>query len=357
MRDRLEALRAGFLKEDCDAYFSFSPPANEYLSGFHGTTSAIALTANEAHFLCDFRYTEQARAQVEGFEVQEVNGTIETRLGECLKRLGVKCAGFDPSGMTVSQHAIAVEAFGGETVALGGLLASQRMVKSPAEIARIRAASASAEAALSEVLDGIEAGITESELAGRIEYAFRRHGAQKASFDTIVLFGARSSLPHGLPGETRLQDGDILLIDCGCVTDSYCSDLTRTWTFGRIPGAWFEQIYEIVLRAQRAAIGALRPGVRCSDLDAVARDIIRESGYGDHFGHGLGHGVGLDVHEAPRLNMQSEATLETGMVVTIEPGIYLPGQGGVRIEDLVVVTDSGCDVLTCLPKEFEVLNV
>lgn len=357
MTERIERLRAALAEAGCDAFFSLSPPANEYLSGFHGTTSAIAISSDTSRFLCDFRYTEQAREQVKGFEVQEVTGTIETRLGESLQQMNVQRAGFDPAVLSVAQRAVLSKAFEGETVALDGLLAAQRMFKSPAEIARIRAATERAEAALSEALVTIEEGITESELAGRIEFAFRRHGAQKASFDSIVLFGARSSLPHGQPGETRLKKGDILLIDCGCIYDSYCSDLTRTWAYGRIPGAWFEQIYEVVLQAQCAALDAIQPGMRCAELDAVARDIIREAGYGDHFGHGLGHGLGLEVHEAPRLNMLSEATLEAGMVVTIEPGIYLPGQGGVRIEDLVVVTESGCDILTSLPKEFEVLNV
>ena len=160
-----------------------------------------------------------------------------------------------------------------------------------------------------------------------------------------------------MPGKTGLQAGDIVLIDMGCVLDGYCSDLTRTFVFGTIPGAWFEEIYAVTLSAQLAALELIRPGVCCRDVDTVARDIIRDAGFGDHFGHGLGHGVGLEIHESPRLNAESETVLEAGMVVTVEPGIYLPGRGGVRIEDQVVVTDTGHERFTISSKELQVLGV
>ncbi len=339
--------------EGCDAFFSLSPPANAYLTGFHGSTSALIITASNTLFLCDFRYTEQARQQVAGFEVEEVSGTMESRVGERLKALGVEAAGFDPGVLSIAQMELLEAGFQGTFKALPDLVAGLRMIKSAEEIQKIRRASQLAESALAEVLPELKEGMLEREFAALLEYEFKRRGAEKPSFDSIVLFGARSSLPHGKPGDKPLERGDIVLIDCGCQAEGYCSDLTRTYIYGTIPPTWFKDIYSVTLTAQVAAVEAVRAGMAGRDVDAVARDIIREAGHGEHFGHGLGHGVGLEVHESPRLNMQAETVLEAGMVVTVEPGIYLPGRGGVRIEDLVVVTETGCEVLTRLPKELE----
>lgn len=340
----------------CDAYVSLSPPANEYLSGFRGSTSVVVVTQKEAILLCDFRYTEQAKAQVSAMEVREMTGALETRAGEVLKSLGVKRPGFDPGVMTVWQRGTVEEAYGGTLSAQVGLLSRLRMVKSPEEVAKITAASNLAEQVLFALLGELKTGVTERQIAARFEYEFKLAGASGSSFAPIVLFGSRSSLPHGVPGGRKLEKGDIVLLDFGCVLDSYCSDLTRTYVYGTIPGPWFEEIYAVTLQAQLAGLAAIRPGASCRDADAAAREVIRAAGFADYFGHGLGHGVGLEVHEAPRLNMQSEAVLEPGMIVTCEPGIYLPGKGGVRIEDLIAVTDDGCDVLTRAPKELKVLN-
>jgi Xaa-Pro aminopeptidase len=197
--------------------------------------------------------------------------------------------------------------------------------------------------------------VRERELAAEIEYALRKAGASGVSFPPIVAFGEGSSLPHYSPGDRPLKKGDIILIDCGCVLNGYCSDWTRSFCFGSIPGSWFEEIYAVTLDAQLAGLAACRPGAACREVDAAARDIIQDAGYGDHFGHGLGHGLGIEVHESPRLNATSSAALAPGMVVTVEPGIYLAGRGGVRIEDLVVITENGHEVLTRVPKELRVL--
>ena len=231
------------------------------------------------------------------------------------------------------------------------------MVKDASEIELLRCATDLAEGVLHDLLPELTEGILERELAAQFVYEFKRRGASGPSFDPMALFGSHSSLPHGMPGDRALKSGDIVLLDFGCVLNGYCSDLTRTFAFGRIPPGWFEEIYAVTLEAQLTALEAVKPGVPCSDVDAVARDIIRDAGYGDYFGHGLGHGVGLEVHESPRLNMQSQAVLEPGMAVTVEPGIYLPGKGGVRIEDLVIVTGDGCDILTRTPKDLKVLDL
>jgi len=356
MQNRLNALRAALTGAACDSFVSFSPPANEYISGFRGSTSAIVISRERAILLCDFRYTEQAQNQVANLEVLEVTGSLEQRAGETLAELGCVQTAFDPGALSVAQFDVLKSAFTGVLAPHPALLARLRMVKSTLEIEKLRAASQLAEAVLLNVLGELRTGLTEREFAARIEYEFKVAGAEKSSFSPIVLFGARSSLPHGVPGPRALEHGDIILLDFGCVLDGYCSDCTRTYVFGTIPGVWFEDIYTVTLRAQLAALAAVRPGVACRDVDAAARDIIREAGYGPQFGHGTGHGVGLEIHEAPRLNLQSEAVLEPGMVVTVEPGIYLPARGGVRIEDLVVVTEDGCEVLTTTSKELKVLN-
>lgn len=355
MKARLDRLRTAMAEAGYDAFFSLAPPANEYLAGFTGTTSAVVITPADALFLCDFRYTEQAGEQVKGYTVTEKTGGLEKRVGEALAASGAKRAAYEDVAHTVWQIRQVELHYEGELVPDSNIVRGLREAKDAEEVARIRAAAELVDHVLAEVVGGLEEGVTEKEVAARLEYGFKQRGAKGPSFDTIALFGARSSLPHGMPGARTLEKGDIVLIDCGCRMDGYCSDLTRTFAFATIPGAWFEEIYTLTLTAQQKALEAIRPGVSCRDIDAVARDLIREGGYGDRFGHGLGHGVGLEIHEAPRLNQESDSVLAPGMVVTVEPGIYLPGQGGVRIEDLVVVTETGCDILSRSPKNLKVL--
>ncbi len=356
MTKRIKALRGRLDAAGCDAFLSFAPPTNQYLAGFTGTTSAIIITANEAQFLCDFRYTEQAAIEVQGYAIEEMKGNLHTRAAERLAALGAENVAFEPGYVTVSEFDTVRSAYSGNLEAVSDIVSALRIRKSEDEIARIRAAGELAEGVLLDLVEALEPGTTERDLAARFEYEFKARGARGASFDTIALFGARSSLPHGQPGDRALASGDIVLLDFGCRRDGYCSDLTRTYAFGRIPGAWFEEIYELTLTAQRMALEAIRPGMLCKDLDAVARSIIADAGHGTHFGHGLGHGVGIEIHEAPRLNPESQTTLEPGMMVTIEPGIYLPERGGVRIEDLVVVTKDGCENLSVSPKELRILG-
>lgn len=360
MGARLEGLREGLARGGGGAYVSVSPADNQYLTGFLTSfveiSSAVIVTGEEALFLCDSRYTEQAREQVADFEVREIKGDLLVRSGEALSQLGAGRAVYDPGSVTVDEMERLGEAFGGELGRDKTLVSSLRRLKSPEEIGLIREASALAEGVLADLVPTLEAGMEERELAARFEYEFRKRGATGASFDTIALFGARSSLPHGVPGERGLRAGDAVLLDFGCRRLGYCSDLTRTYAFGTIPDAWFEEIYGLALAAQGRALKAVGPGKSCREVDAVARETIVDGGYGDYFGHGLGHGVGVEIHEAPRLSPTSDMVLEEGMVVTVEPGIYLPGRGGVRIEDLVVVTGDGCEVLSSAPKELRVVS-
>lgn len=357
MRSRIDALRTRLADSGCEAFLSFAPATNQWLSGFRGSTSVTIVTQRDAIFLNDFRYTEQAATQVKGFTLQEVPGNIQVRAGERLAALGAASVAFEPGYMTVAEVDYVKSAYSGELKPVPDIVGPLRMCKSKEEIETIRAAGQLAEGVLADLIEDLTPGITERELAARFEYEFKARGASGASFDTIAAFGPKSSLPHAQPGDKPLERGDIVLLDFGCKVDGYCSDLTRTFAFGTIPGAWFEEIYRLTLTAQRRALEAVGPGKPCREVDAVARDIIAQGGHGKHFGHGLGHGVGIEIHEAPRLNPESHAVLAPGMVVTVEPGIYLPGQGGVRIEDLVVVTEDGCENLSKAPKELRILGI
>lgn len=359
MKERLERLRERMDRAACDAFFSFHPPANQYLTGFKGSTSALVVTQSEAIFLCDFRYMEQARQQVfcehGGYAIEEEKDDLQAAAAKRIDALGAKTAAFDPATLSVAALERVNAHFGGSCKPAPRIVSELRRVKSPAEIDCIRAAAEVGDRVLAAGLAALEPGMTEREFAGWLEFEFRKCGASGAAFNTIVLFGERTSLVHGEPDERRLRAGDVVLVDLGCHLDGYCGDLTRTCAFGAAPGAWFEDIYSLTLAAQDAALEAVRPGISCRELDAVARSIIEQGGHGQHFGHGLGHGVGIEVHEEPRVRKDSDVTLEPGMVITIEPGIYLPGRGGVRIEDLVAVTETGCKCLSNAPKGWMVL--
>lgn len=353
--NRIEALRASLKAQGCDVFISLNPADNAWLTGFFGSTSMVAISAEDAWLFCDFRYTEQAKRQVTAAQVVEFSGRAEKFLTEHLNKSRLMHALCDSETITLGRYEALKKGYEGALKGEAFICQKLRQVKEESEIARIEAASQLAEDALSEVLEQLRPGMEEVELAARLDYAFRMRGAQGSSFDTIALFGERSSLPHGKPGRRKLQSGDIVLIDCGCILDGYCSDLTRTFVFDRIPGDWFQEIYDCVQEAQALALASVADGVSTLSVDQKARKHISAAGYGAHFGHGTGHGVGLEIHELPRLSPQSDATLASGMVVTVEPGIYLPDRGGVRIEDLLVVTPSGSRVLTALSKDLRIL--
>lgn len=352
---RVARLQSSMEQSGYDVFISVDPVDNAYLTGFFGSTSALLITAQEVLFLCDFRYIEQASAQICDAQIVECAGNLDIRLAEQIERKHLARIAFEPETVSVARYETLKKNCTGTLIAAPGICRELRLRKEQGEIERIAAATALAEEALEAILEHFVAGVSECAMAGLLEYEFRKRGAQGASFDTIVLFGERSSLPHGRPGDRPLQRGDIVLVDCGCVLDGYCSDLTRTFVFGRIPDNWFSEIYEVTRVAQEESLQAARSGVCAQVVDAAARTRIADAGYGDNFGHGTGHGVGLEVHEAPRLNAESGSVLETGMVVTVEPGIYLPGRGGVRIEDLVVITDDGISNFNRLPKELRIL--
>lgn len=322
-----------------------------YVTGYSGSNGIALVGPRTRTFVTDFRYVEQAEVEVHS-SFQRLRASLDLldavdgALPEGQLRLG-----FEDSHMSVRQHARLRELLPDrvELVGADGIVEGLRAVKEPEEIERIRAASALADAAFERLIrDGL-VGRTEREVAIALEADMRDRGAQRPSFETIVAAGPHGALPHAQPREVEIKAGQLVVIDWGAELDGYCSDCTRTVATGDL-GEEARQAYELVLEAQLAGLGAVRAGEDARAVDAVARAVIADAGHGERFGHGLGHGVGLAVHEGPRLSQRSDDGLVAGNVVTVEPGVYVPGEFGVRIEDLVVVTDDGCDILTSIPK-------
>ncbi|HZU40257.1 MAG TPA: Xaa-Pro peptidase family protein [Solirubrobacteraceae bacterium] len=353
MSDRLERVLERLPETGVDALLVSDPLNLRYLTGFSGSNGLAVIAPGRAVFLTDFRYTERAAAELdEAFERHTVpGGELLEAVAEFLPE-GELALGFDDAHLSVRQHAGLSERLGERVRLLGvcGLVESLRAIKDEAEIAHIAEAAELADAALRRIVgDGLE-GRTETDVALALEIDMRRRGATRPSFPVIVAAGANGALPHAAPRDVEIRRGDLVVIDWGAELDGYCSDCTRTFSVGE-PAPEARRVYELVLEAQLAGLHAVRAGVDGRDADSAARDLIEAGGHGQHFGHGLGHGVGIEVHEAPRLSQRSSDRLEPGHVVTVEPGIYLPGRFGVRIEDLVAVTANGPRVLTSLSKE------
>lgn len=345
-RERLRGLLPGL---GVDALLVVGPEDLRYLSGFTGSEGALLVTADSATLCTDERYGEQVRLECPGLDVIVDRGYAAT----LLKDRGVPSGrwGFDAAAVTVAEHAAwraVVTAPGGpELVPLESPVGPLRVVKDATELVSLRRACAIADTALGDLLaaGGLRAGRTETEVAADLEYRMRIAGSEGPSFETIIASGPNSALPHHRPGSRELADGDLVVVDYGAVVDEYHSDCTRTFLLGA-GEEWAVGIHAVVAAAHSAGIAAVRAGVACADVDAAARAVIDDAGYGEWFTHSTGHGVGLAVHEAPRLGRGAAGMLVAGSPVTVEPGIYLPGRGGVRIEDTVVVTEGEPEVLT-----------
>jgi Xaa-Pro aminopeptidase len=323
-----------------------------YLTGFTGSNGIALVGPDTRVFLTDFRYVEQAAAEVDpSFDRRIVAQDLVDAVSEAVPP-GSASLGFEDAHLTVRAHARLRERVPApvELVPGGDMVEALRAVKEQAEIHRIAEATKLADAALRRILERGLVGRTELDVATTLEREMRDLGAQRASFDSIVAAGPHGALPHAQPRDVEIGRDELVVIDWGAELDGYCSDCTRTVATGDLdePGL---QAYDLVHEAQLAGLKALKPGVGGRDADSVARAVIDAAGHAEHYGHGLGHGVGLEIHEAPRLSQRSDSVLASGNVVTVEPGVYVPGRFGVRIEDLVVVTESGCNILTSVPKE------
>jgi Xaa-Pro aminopeptidase len=351
---RINRLRDLLPRQQLDAIIITKPENRTYLTGFTGSAGAALVTAREALLLVDFRYVEQAAAEAPDWEVIQVPRLATEALGELVRRKELQRIGFEPTGVTYHEHVQMAGAVQPAALLPVDGIDRLRWVKDPDELQRLRAAVALADAGFAHIQKLLRPGVREREIAIELEFFMRRQGADKEAFDTIVASGVRSSLPHGLASNKTLEPGEFVILDFGAVVRGYHSDCTRTVALGQA-SARHREIYALVLTAQQAALDGLRPGISGKDADTLARQVITASGHGDHFGHSLGHGVGLAIHEGPLLSPREDTLLEAGMTVTVEPGVYLPGWGGVRIEDLALLTPTGCEVLTTAPKQLMIL--
>ncbi|MHB1653774.1 MAG: M24 family metallopeptidase [Desulfitobacteriaceae bacterium] len=351
---RLKNMRKRMIQEQLDAFVVARPENGRYISGFTGGEALLFVLPEQAYLLTDFRYIEQATAEAPDFQVVKVANDLYAPIGTLSQ--GVRRVGFEGDFVTYANHLKLTEALPeAQFVSLPGLASNLRSVKDAGEITLIRQAVQAADKAFTEIIQQIRIGQTEEEIALTLEFAMRKAGASGRSFNFIVASGWRGALPHGAASAKQTQRGEFLTMDFGAVVRGYCSDITRTVALGE-PDDKQREIYELVLAAQKAGINAVKPGLTGKEVDAVARKVIEEAGYGAYFGHGLGHSVGLAIHEGPNLNIREERVLEPGMVLTVEPGIYIPNWGGVRIEDMVVVTEDGCEILTQAPKDLIIIE-
>jgi Xaa-Pro aminopeptidase len=356
--DRLAELGRRLDELGVDALLVTSRPNIRYLTGFSGTNGVALVCPRGATFLTDFRYTERA-APLEAFmEVRQVERDVMKAACDHLAELvpGGARIGFESAHMTVAQHERLKAAAPVPPVATTGAVERLREVKDAGEQEAVRRSAALIEPVLERVAAAGLVGRTEEDVAWSIQEAFHELGAEGLSFPSIVAAHEHGAQPHAEPAADAIGPDTLVTIDLGCVLEGYCSDCTRTFATGEELPERLREAYAACLEAQLAAMGGIRAGIECAAADALGRDVIAAAGFGEHFGHPLGHGVGLEVHEGPRLAAASSATLEPGMVVTVEPGIYLPGLGGVRIEDLVIVTENGCERLTGYPKELTTLG-
>ena len=359
--DRVSAALAALAELELDALLVDSPFDLRYVTGFTGSNGLALLMRGEGaaqRFLTDFRYTSQSAEEVEPlFERSTVTGELRDAVASLLEGRGR--LGFDETQLTVRAHSRLEEQMpdGWELVPCSGVVERLRAVKEPGELERLAAAAELADEALRRTLEAGLAGRSEREVARELEQRMRSLGAQEPSFPSIVASGAHGALPHAQPREQTIARDVLVTIDWGAVLDGYCSDCTRTYATGEGISAQAREVYELVLAAQLAGLAAVRPGPNGREIDAAAREVIEQAGHGEQFGHGLGHGVGLEVHEGPRLSRTAPDTpLQEGNVVTVEPGVYLPDALGVRIEDLLVVRSEGPGVLTALPKDLTVIS-
>ena len=354
--NRLSKLRALLHENGVDGILIASDVNRRYMSGFTGSSGYVIVTSDKALLFSDFRYRTQAPKEAVDYEFIEHGANIMEDIKRAIDQYGVRSLAFEAHLMSVAAFEKYKLALSEVQLVPGGEWVEQlRMVKDADEIAIIKEATSIADKTFDHMIGFIKPGMTELEVALELEFFMRKLGASSTSFDTIIASGERSALPHGVASERVLQDGEFVKMDFGAYYKGYVSDITRTVMLGK-PTARHREIYDIVLQAQLAALNGIRPGMTGKEADAIARDMIKAHGYGDQFGHGTGHGIGMEIHESPRLSVTGDIVLQPGMTVTVEPGIYIPGFGGVRIEDDIVITQSGIEILTHATKDFIVIG-
>lgn len=325
-----------------------------YVSNFTGTAGLSVITQDQAYFITDFRYTEQANDQASHMTVIEHKGDLYGEVENIIQDQGIQTIGFEKDYVTFAQYETIKDKLSADLKPVSNMIEELRLVKDDQEVELIQKAIEITEKAYQHILDYVEEGMTEIQLANELDFFMRQQGASGVSFETIVASGKRSAMPHGVASDKEIERGDMITIDFGCYYKGYVSDMTRTFAFGD-PGDELKEIYQIVQDAHTLVNEKAKSGMTGAALDKIARDYIADRGYGDQFGHSLGHGIGLEIHEGPGVNYRNEEELPVGAVITNEPGIYVPGLGGVRIEDDMVLTADGNKRLMTLPTDLIIL--
>ncbi|EOI05147.1 proline dipeptidase [Enterococcus moraviensis ATCC BAA-383] len=351
---RVNKLRELMKKNDLSGFLVTSPYNLRYLTNFTGTTGLAVITLDKAFFVTDFRYTEQAAAQAQGFEIVQNTGPIYDEVVAISEKEQLANLAFEETFVSFAEYSLLEEIIPCDLIPVAGLIEELREVKDEEEIAIIEKACSIADLGFKHILTVIKPGMSEIEIANQLDFYMRSLGASGVSFETIVASGVRSAMPHGVASEKIIEKGDLITLDFGCYYQGYVSDMTRTFAIGE-PDSKLKDIYQIVLEAQLKVLDEAKPGLTGIQLDAIARDHIASYGYGDAFGHSTGHGIGLEIHEGPNVSFRADQQFVPGNVITDEPGIYLPGLGGVRIEDDLVITKEGNRVLTHSPKELIII--
>lgn len=348
MSNRVEKLRASLSENEAVLISSY--PNIFYYSGFESSDARLLITHENQYIITDSRYTIQSREQAPEFEMINISDGWQN----ILERARGYDIGFEEGNMTFEGYEKIKNAHKGALIKMQSRIDAPRRIKDSEEIKKISEAERIGDEAFSYILDKIRPGVSEKEIALELEFFMTKAGASALSFETIAASGIRSAMPHGAASDKVIEKGDFLTLDFGCIFEGYCSDMTRTVVVGAASD-WQKEIYKVVLKAQTAALEALEAGKKCNEIDAVARNIIKEAGYGNNFGHGLGHSVGIEIHEMPALSPRCESVIKNGHILTVEPGIYIDGKGGVRIEDLTAIVDGKVKNLTKSPKELIII--
>lgn len=352
--EKINKLRERLTEAGLDGFLITNGYNRRYMTNFTGTAGVALVSLNDAVFITDFRYMEQASKQIEGYRIVQHHGTIIEEAAKEAASMGIKKLGFEQDYLTYGTFKAYEKEVNAELVPVSGMMEKLRLIKSQPEIKILKEAAELADAAFKHILDFIRPGVTELSVSNELEFFMRKNGAVSSSFDTIVASGYRGALPHGVASEKVIEKGELVTLDFGAYYKGYCSDITRTVAVGT-PSDELKNIYDTVLEAQLRGMKGIKPGITGREADALTRDYITEKGFGQYFGHSTGHGLGMEVHEGPALSVKSDTILEPGMVVTVEPGIYIAGLGGVRIEDDTVITETGNESLTYSTKELIIL--
>lgn len=351
---KLVKLREALKENGLDALLVTNAYNRRYITGFTGSSGVAVVSADDAVFITDFRYTEQAAEQVKGFRIVKHEKTIIEEVATQVKEMNIQTLGFEKDDVSFGMYELYNEKVQVDMKPVAGIIEKLRMIKSSQEIEVLKQAAKIADDAFAHICTFIKPGVTELDVSNELEMFMRKQGATSSSFDIIVASGERGALPHGVASDKIIQAGELVTLDYGALYNGYISDITRTVAVGE-PSERMREIYEITREAQQKALEQIKPGMTGIEADSIARDHIKSKGYGDAFGHSTGHGIGLEVHEGPALSFRSETVLVPNMAVTVEPGIYVPGVGGVRIEDDIIITEDGNVRLTHSPKELIIL--